>query len=40
MFECGEDVEFMMVFDDGRFIYFEFFGVCEIFVVFVYGSDG
>lgn len=36
----GEDAEPTMVFDDGRFTYFEFPGAREIPAVFAYGSDG
>lgn len=36
----GEDADPMMVFDDGRFTYFEFPGAREIPAVFAYGSDG
>lgn len=36
----GEDAEPSMVFDDGRFTYFEFPGAREIPAVFAYGSDG
>lgn len=38
--ERGEDAEPTMVFDDGRFTYFEFPGACEIPAVFAHGSDG
>lgn len=38
--ERGEDAEPSMVFDDGRFTYFEFPGAREIPAVFAYGSDG
>jgi type IV secretion system protein VirB9 len=36
----GEDANPTMVFDDGRFTYFEFPGAREIPAVFAYGSDG
>lgn len=36
----GEDAEPTMVFDDGRFTYFEFPGAREIPAVFAHGSDG
>lgn len=36
----GEDAEPSMVFDDGRFTFFEFLGAREIPAVFAYGSDG
>lgn len=36
----GEDAEPTMVFDDGRFTYFEFLGAREIPAVFAHGSDG
>jgi type IV secretion system protein VirB9 len=36
----GEDAEPAMVFDDGRFTYFEFPGAREIPAVFAHGSDG
>ncbi|MDR7380427.1 type IV secretion system protein VirB9 [Rhodoferax ferrireducens] len=36
----GEDAEPTMVFDDGRFTYFEFPGAREIPAVFAQGSDG
>lgn len=36
----GEDAEPTMVFDDGRFTYFEFPGAREIPAVFAYSSDG
>lgn len=38
--ERGEDAEPTMVFDDGRFTYFEFPGAREIPAVFAHGSDG
>jgi type IV secretion system protein VirB9 len=38
--EKGEDAEPTMVFDDGRFTYFEFPGAREIPAVFAHGSDG
>jgi type IV secretion system protein VirB9 len=38
--EHGEDAEPTMVFDDGRFTYFEFPGAREIPAVFAHGSDG
>ena len=38
--EKGEDAEPAMVFDDGRFTYFEFPGAREIPAVFAHGSDG
>lgn len=38
--ERGEDADPTMVFDDGRFTYFEFPGAREIPAVFAYGSDG
>ena len=38
--ERGEDASPTMVFDDGRFTYFEFPGAREIPAVFAYGSDG
>lgn len=38
--ERGEDAEPTMVFDDGRFTYFEFRGAREIPAVFAHGSDG
>jgi len=38
--EHGQDAEPTMVFDDGRFTYFEFLGAREIPAVFAYGSDG
>jgi type IV secretion system protein VirB9 len=38
--EHGEDAEPTMVFDDGRFTYFEFPGAREVPAVFAYGSDG
>ena len=37
--ERGEDAEPTMVFDDGRFTYFEFPGAREIPAVFAHGSD-
>jgi type IV secretion system protein VirB9 len=36
----GEDADPVMVFDDGRFTYFEFPGAREIPAVFAHGSDG
>lgn len=36
----GEDADPTMVFDDGRFTYFEFPGAREIPAVFAHGSDG
>jgi len=36
----GEDADPAMVFDDGRFTYFEFPGAREIPAVFAHGSDG
>jgi type IV secretion system protein VirB9 len=36
----GEDAEPTMVFDDGRFTYFEFPGAREIPAIFAHGSDG
>ena len=36
----GEDAEPTMVFDDGRFTYFEFPGAREIPATFAHGSDG
>lgn len=36
----GDDAEPTMVFDDGRFTYFEFLGTREIPAVFAHGSDG
>lgn len=38
--ERGEDAEPTMVFDDGRFTYFELPGAREIPAVFAHGSDG
>jgi type IV secretion system protein VirB9 len=38
--EKGEDANPTMVFDDGRFTYFEFPGAREIPAVFAHGSDG
>ncbi len=38
--EKGADAEPAMVFDDGRFTYFEFPGAREIPAVFAHGSDG
>ena len=38
--ERGEDANPTMVFDDGRFTYFEFPGAREIPAVFAHGSDG
>lgn len=38
--EKGDDANPTMVFDDGRFTYFEFPGAREIPAVFAYGSDG
>lgn len=38
--ERGDDAEPTMVFDDGRFTYFEFPGAREIPAVFAHGSDG
>ena len=38
--ERGEDADPTMVFDDGRFTYFEFPGAREIPAVFAHGSDG
>lgn len=38
--ERGEDAEPTLVFDDGRFTYFEFLGAREIPAVFAHGSDG
>lgn len=38
--EQGADAEPTMVFDDGRFTYFEFPGAREIPAVFAHGSDG
>jgi type IV secretion system protein VirB9 len=36
----GQDAEPSIVFDDGRFTYFEFSGAREIPAIFAYGSDG
>lgn len=36
----GEDAAPTMVYDDGRFTYFEFLGAREIPAIFTYGSDG
>jgi type IV secretion system protein VirB9 len=38
--ERGDDADPTMVFDDGRFTYFEFPGAREIPAVFAHGSDG
>lgn len=38
--EKGADAKPSMVFDDGRFTYFEFLGAREVPAIFAYGSDG
>jgi type IV secretion system protein VirB9 len=38
--DSGADADPTMVFDDGRFTYFEFSGTREIPAIFAYGSDG